>query len=138
MKLLGQGLSAAPSMRRDLSWKMKMKRQQRHGHEKGGFQMKNLESDAFVFFGATGDLAYEQIFPALQAMTRRGQFEIPIIGVGRSAKDLEALRARAHRTPRGPRRECAARSPPAWRPCFPVWFPDCPPARSRLHSTVVE
>ena len=34
--------------------------------------MENLESDAFVFFGATGDLAYEQIFPALQAMTRRG------------------------------------------------------------------
>jgi len=58
--------------------------------------MKSLESDAFVFFGATGDLAYEQIFPALHAMTRRGHFEIPIIGVGRSAKDLEALRARAH------------------------------------------
>src|ERR1700676_813286 len=95
MKLLAQGLSAAPSMRRDLSRKMKMKRLQRHGRE-GGFQMKSLESDAFVFFGATGDLAYEQIFPALQAMTRRGQFEIPIIGVGRSAKDLEALRARAH------------------------------------------
>jgi glucose-6-phosphate 1-dehydrogenase len=57
--------------------------------------MKNLESDALVFFGATGDLAYEQIFPALHAMTRRGQFEIPIIGVGRSAKDLDALRTRA-------------------------------------------
>ena len=56
----------------------------------------NLESDALVFFGATGDLAYEQIFPALQAMTQRGHFDIPIIGVGRSAKDLEALRARAH------------------------------------------
>src|ERR1700720_2198567 len=57
--------------------------------------MKSLESDAFVFFGATGDLAYEQIFPALHAMTRRGQFEIPIIGVGRSAKDTEGLLARA-------------------------------------------
>jgi glucose-6-phosphate 1-dehydrogenase len=57
--------------------------------------MKNLESDALVFFGATGDLAYEQIFPALHAMTRRGQFEIPIIGVGRSAKDTEGLLARA-------------------------------------------
>src|SRR6202521_3241978 len=96
MKLLGQGLSAAPSMRQDLSRKMKVKRVQQHGHEKGGFQMKNLESDAFVFFGATGDLAYEQIFPALHAMARRGHFEIPIIGVGRSAKDLEGLRARAH------------------------------------------
>jgi glucose-6-phosphate 1-dehydrogenase len=58
--------------------------------------MKSLESDALVFFGATGDLAYEQIFPALQAMTRRGHFEIPIIGVARSANDIEELRARAH------------------------------------------
>ena len=54
--------------------------------------MENLESDAFVFFGATGDLAYEQIFPALQAMTRRGHFDMPIIGVARSAKDLELPR----------------------------------------------
>jgi Glucose-6-phosphate dehydrogenase, NAD binding domain len=57
--------------------------------------MENLESDAFVFFGATGDLAYEQIFPALQAMNRRGHFDMPIIGVARSAKDLDGLRARA-------------------------------------------
>jgi glucose-6-phosphate 1-dehydrogenase len=58
--------------------------------------MENLESDAFVFFGATGDLAYEQIFPALQAMIQRGHFDMPIIGVARSAKDLDGLRARAH------------------------------------------
>src|ERR1700720_4606638 len=58
--------------------------------------MNNLDSDAFVFFGATGDLAYEQIFPALQAMIRRGHFDMPIIGVARSAKDLDGLRARAH------------------------------------------
>jgi len=57
--------------------------------------MENLESDAFVFFGATGDLAHEQIFPALQAMIRRGHFDMPIIGVARSAKDLDGLRARA-------------------------------------------
>jgi glucose-6-phosphate 1-dehydrogenase len=57
--------------------------------------MENLESDAFVFFGATGDLAYEQIFPALQAMIQRGRFDMPIIGVARSAKDLDGLRARA-------------------------------------------
>ena len=57
--------------------------------------MENLESDAFVFFGATGDLAYEQIFPALQAMIRHGHFDMPIIGVARSAKDLDGLRARA-------------------------------------------
>jgi glucose-6-phosphate 1-dehydrogenase len=57
--------------------------------------MENLDSDAFVFFGATGDLAYEQIFPALQAMIQRGHFDMPIIGVARSAKDLDGLRARA-------------------------------------------
>ena len=57
--------------------------------------MNNLDSDAFVFFGATGDLAYEQIFPALQALIRRGHFDLPIIGVARSAKDLDALRTRA-------------------------------------------
>ncbi len=64
-------------------------------HENGRLRMKNLESDAFVFFGATGDLAYKQIFPALQAMIRRGHFDMPIVGVARSAKDLDELRARA-------------------------------------------
>jgi len=57
--------------------------------------MANLDSDAFVFFGATGDLAYKQIFPALQAMIRRDHFDMPIIGVARSAKGLDWLRARA-------------------------------------------
>ena len=38
-------------------------------------------SDAIVFFGATGDLAYKKIFPALQAMFRRGHRNVPIIGV---------------------------------------------------------
>ena len=56
--------------------------------------MTNLDSDAFVFFGATGDLAYKQIFPALQAMIRRGHLDMPIIGVAKSAKGLD-LRARA-------------------------------------------
>ena len=49
-----------------------------------------------MFFGATGDLAYRQIFPALQALIRRGDFEIPIIGVAKSEMDLDALQARAH------------------------------------------
>lgn len=57
--------------------------------------MTTLHCDAFVFFGATGDLAFKQIFPALQAMIRRGQLDMPIIGVARSAKGLEGLRARA-------------------------------------------
>jgi hypothetical protein len=58
-------------------------------------KMTNLDSDAFVFFGATGDLAYKQIFPALQAMIRCAHFDMPIIGVARSAKGLDQLRARA-------------------------------------------
>src|ERR1700693_5802560 len=52
-------------------------------------------SDAFVFFGATGDLAYKQIFPALQGLVRRGQFESPIVGVGRSGWTREKLIERA-------------------------------------------
>ena len=59
-------------------------------------EVTTLESDAFVFFGATGDLAFRQIFPALQALIRRGHFEMPIIGVAKSEMDLDALRARAH------------------------------------------
>jgi glucose-6-phosphate 1-dehydrogenase len=57
--------------------------------------MPNQESDAFVFFGATGDLAFRQVFPALQAMIRRGHFGGPIIGVARSAATVDALRDRA-------------------------------------------
>ena len=41
-------------------------------------------SDALVFFGATGDLASKKIFPALQAMAKRGHLTVPVIGVGRS------------------------------------------------------
>jgi glucose-6-phosphate 1-dehydrogenase len=52
-------------------------------------------SDALVFFGATGDLAYKQIFPALQAMIRRGHLDMPIIGVAKAGWDLERLKARA-------------------------------------------
>jgi glucose-6-phosphate 1-dehydrogenase len=52
-------------------------------------------SDAFVFFGVTGDLAYKQIFPALQAMVRRGHLDVPIIGVASSGWSLDQLRARA-------------------------------------------
>jgi len=52
-------------------------------------------SDAFVFFGATGDLAFKKIFPSLQAMIKRGHLSIPVIGVARSAKNVDELRARA-------------------------------------------
>lgn len=52
-------------------------------------------SDAFVFFGATGDLAFKKIFPALQAMIRDGDLDIPIIGVARAGWTLDQLRGRA-------------------------------------------
>jgi glucose-6-phosphate 1-dehydrogenase len=51
-------------------------------------------SDALVFFGATGDLAYKKIFPALQAMIRRGRLDVPVIGVAKSGWDLDRFKAR--------------------------------------------
>mgnify|MGYP003298765985 CR=1 FL=1 len=53
-----------------------------------------LPSDALVFFGATGDLAFKQIFPALQALTAAGELEMPVIGVAREDLDDAGLRAR--------------------------------------------
>ena len=53
-------------------------------------------SDALVFFGATGDLAYKQIFPALQALIGHGRLDMPIIGVAKSGWGLDQLIARAH------------------------------------------
>src|SRR6202162_1361561 len=57
--------------------------------------MTTLKSDAFVFFGATGDLAYKKIFPSLYAMVRRSGLDIPIIGMARAGWTLDKLRARA-------------------------------------------
>jgi glucose-6-phosphate 1-dehydrogenase len=57
--------------------------------------VEEQHSDAFVFFGATGDLAYKQIFPALQALVRRGQLQSPIVGVGRSKWSAQQLVERA-------------------------------------------
>jgi glucose-6-phosphate 1-dehydrogenase len=57
--------------------------------------MNILHSDALVFFGATGDLAYKKIFPALQAMLKRGHLDVPVIGVAKSGWNLDQLRARA-------------------------------------------
>ncbi|MGV8943416.1 glucose-6-phosphate dehydrogenase [Thermomonas sp.] len=55
----------------------------------------NTVSDAFVFFGATGDLAYKKIFPALQGLVARGKLDMPIIGVAHAGWSLEQLRQRA-------------------------------------------
>src|SRR4029450_12290019 len=57
--------------------------------------MSDVRSDAFVFFGATGDLAYKKIFPALQAMAKRGHLDVPVIGVAKAGWGIDELRARA-------------------------------------------
>ena len=57
--------------------------------------MGDTHSDALVFFGATGDLAYKKIFPSLQAMAKRGDLDVPVIGVAKAGWTLDQLRARA-------------------------------------------
>jgi len=57
--------------------------------------MSESHSDALVFFGATGDLAYKKIFPSLQAMLKRGHLTVPVIGVAKSDWKLDQFRARA-------------------------------------------
>jgi glucose-6-phosphate 1-dehydrogenase len=57
--------------------------------------MTDFHSDALVFFGATGDLAYKKIFPALQAMAKRGHLNVPVIGVANNGWTLDQLKARA-------------------------------------------
>jgi len=58
--------------------------------------MNTTLSDALVFFGATGDLAYKKIFPALQRPARHGKLNVPVIGVAKSGWTLEQLKQRAH------------------------------------------
>src|SRR4030095_1430229 len=57
--------------------------------------MTSIQSDALVFFGATGDLAYKKIFPSLQAMVKRGNLNVPVVGVAKAGWNLDQLRARA-------------------------------------------
>ncbi len=56
---------------------------------------EHTPSDALVFFGATGDLAHKQIFPALYAMAKRGRLRVPVVGVAFSGWSLAQLRDRA-------------------------------------------
>ncbi len=58
-------------------------------------QNNSRHSDTLVFFGATGDLAYKKIFPALQAMVKRGTLSVPVIGIAREDWTLDRLKARA-------------------------------------------
>jgi glucose-6-phosphate 1-dehydrogenase len=57
--------------------------------------MTSVHSDALVFFGATGDLAYKKIFPSLHAMVKRGHLSVPVVGVAKAGWNLDQLRARA-------------------------------------------
>jgi glucose-6-phosphate 1-dehydrogenase len=63
--------------------------------------MSEPASDALVFFGATGDLAYKKIFPALQALVKRGRLKVPVIGVAGRSWTSDQLRARARESLEG-------------------------------------
>jgi glucose-6-phosphate 1-dehydrogenase len=58
----------------------------------GSVDAAAARSDALVLFGASGDLAYKKIFPALQAMVKRGHLDVPVIGVATRGWDVGALR----------------------------------------------
>jgi glucose-6-phosphate 1-dehydrogenase len=60
--------------------------------------LNNVYSDAFVFFGASGDLAYKKIFPALQGMVKRGNLNVPVIGVSRTPWTIDQFRTRAQKS----------------------------------------
>ena len=51
----------------------------------------DAHSDALVFFGATGDLAYKKIFPSLQNLVRRGRLDVPVIGVAKPVGRLNSF-----------------------------------------------
>jgi len=55
-------------------------------------------ADALIFFGATGDLAYKQVFPALQSLIKKGMLDVPIIGVAKSGWNLDQLKQRARQS----------------------------------------
>jgi len=66
------------------------------------------QSDALVFFGATGDLAYKKIFPALQSMVCHGSLNVPVIGVAKAGWTLEQLKERARQSLDQHGKECGA------------------------------
>lgn len=57
--------------------------------------MTQTDADALVFFGATGDLAHKKIFPALQSLAKRGNLDMPVIGVAKAGWTLDQLISRA-------------------------------------------
>ena len=62
---------------------------------KEGLVPNSASSDALVFFGATGDLAHKKIFPALQSLAKRGNLDIPVIGIAKAGWTLDQLKLRA-------------------------------------------
>jgi glucose-6-phosphate 1-dehydrogenase len=70
-------------------------RNRRNSRDESEAAMSALQSDALVFFGATGDLAYKKIFPSLHSMVKRGTLKVPVIGVAKAGWNLEQLKARA-------------------------------------------
>ena len=79
--------------------------------------MSEPHSDALVFFGATGDLAYKKIFPALHSMARRGRLKVPVIGAARSDWSPEEFQSRARDSVavHGDASDAATRTPPGRR-----------------------
>ena len=57
--------------------------------------MNQEKTDALVFFGATGDLAHKKIFPALQALAKRGNLDMPVIGAAKAGWTPDQLKQRA-------------------------------------------
>jgi glucose-6-phosphate 1-dehydrogenase len=53
------------------------------------------QSDGLVIFGATGDLAFKKVFPALHAMVKRGRLDAPLVCVGRDPEDAQRIHSRA-------------------------------------------
>ena len=62
--------------------------------------MSTTQSDALVFFGATGDLAHKKIFPSLQAMIKRGTLKAPVIGVAKADWTVEGAAGQCYRESR--------------------------------------
>ena len=57
--------------------------------------MKKNQSDALVFFGATGDLAYKKVFPAIQTLIQHNHLDVPVVGVAKAGWTMEQFQARA-------------------------------------------
>src|SRR5438552_18073928 len=95
--------------------------------------MSNVKSDAFVFFGATGDLAYKKIFPALQAMAKRGHLDVPVVGVAKAGWGLDEFRARARDSVEQHGDSVAGGSIPPVASCATAAGPTEPPPPSRAY-----